>query len=201
MADLIASSSPFLEPLDYDNLSSDEQAFVDALITAGSAWIEKYCNRVFAAADYTDEVLDGNGWDSIFIDNPPINSLTDIDITCYNFDGGETTTTYLGTKFLFHAKSGEIKFKPATFISSPTIFVEGFQNIKITYNGGYAAVPDVIQMLCAEFVMQMFDPSILSDLLERERIGDYSYTRAKEYFDKVSFSKRQMLNSYKLRKV
>ena len=93
MANLISNTSAFLEVLDYNNLTTAEKALVDALITAGSEWIERYCNRIFLAAAYTDEAHDGNGWDSIFVKNPPINSLTDIDLVSQSRSTAVSNTT------------------------------------------------------------------------------------------------------------
>ena len=57
---LIANTSAFLNRLDYTNLNTLEQALIDRLITAFTKEIEAQCNRVFAAANYTEK-HDGDG--------------------------------------------------------------------------------------------------------------------------------------------
>ena len=37
--------------------------------------------------------------------------------------------------------------------------------------------------------------------LEREKLGDYSYSKGKDFIQHMPFSKKQILSSYKLRKV
>jgi len=200
---LIANTSTFLEMLDYANLTAAEQSAIDALISAASEYIEEQlCYRKFLAADYTDEKQDGNGWDSIFVKNIPLNSIVDIDLITYNAVTGDTETTTYGTaKFSSNTKTGEIRFKPDVQLETAKIFPEGFQNIHISYNGGYASVPQPIQMLCADFVIQMYNDEELVGALEREKLGDYSYSKGKDFIQHMPFSKKQILSSYKLRKV
>ena len=98
MANLIANSDPHLNPLDYNNLSAADMVQVDALITSGSEYIERYCNRVFASAVITDEEHNGNGFNSIFVRNPPITTLTQIEIiSAYSSTGSDTYDTHAAT--------------------------------------------------------------------------------------------------------
>ncbi len=201
MADLIANTSAFLNDLDYSNLPSNEQAQVDALIDVATEYIEKYCNRIFLQATYTDEIQDGTGEKSIFVANPPIQSLTDIDIIVQS-ESGDTTSTFLATKFDYESKTGEIRFKPDTFLNTAGgVFSKGFQNIKITYSGGWVAVPQSIQLIAAEFVKERFDPTLVEDTLEREKLGDYFYAKSKDFWKRLLATNRFILNSYKIRKV
>ncbi len=192
-----------MERLDFANLNAAEKAHVEALISVGTVEIERICNRTFLQATYTDEAHDGYGWDFIFVKNPPIVSLTDIDLITYNAVTGDTeTTTYAASKFTFHANTGEIKFKPDVTLSTAKLFPVGFQNIHITYSGGYAAVPQAIQMLCADFVIQMFDSKELDGaLIEKEKQGDEFISFGTDYFNRLPFSKKKILTSYQLRRV
>lgn len=192
---LITNSSPYLEKVDYNNLTTEEKALVDALITAGSDWIERYCNRVFTATDYTDEIHNGTGENCIFVKNPPINSLTDIDIV-----GTSSTTTYLATKFKYEPKTGEIQFK-LDADSDAHYFPEDFRNIQITYNGGFTTIPEAIKILVADFVVEYFDQKLKDELIEKEKIGDYFYAKGLNFYTKLSYPKKKLLTSYRLRRV
>ena len=135
MANLIANSDPHLNPLDYNNLSAADMVQVDALITTGSEYIERYCNRVFASAVITDEVHNGNGFNSIFVRNPPITTLTQIEIiSAYSSTGSDTYDTHAATKFLYDEQTGEINWKPGFWFGDTTggVFPKGFQNIMVT---------------------------------------------------------------------
>lgn len=202
MADLITNTSAFLEPLDYTNRSIAEKAIIDALITSASEIFEKHCNRIFLTDTYTDELQDGNGWDTIHVNNPPLTVLTDIDIVHRAFDGTNTTTTYTGSKFNIHINSGEIRFKPGDFLTtSGGLFAQGFQNVQITYVGGFSSVPKPIQRLAAKYVIQSFDPTEDVQGLQKERLGDYFYDRGKDFLNALLFNDKKELDMYKIRRV
>jgi len=205
MANLIANSDPHLNPLDYDNLSARDMVQVDSLITAGSEYIERYCNRVFASAVITDEVHNGYGFNSMFVRNPPITTLTQIEIiSAYSSTGSDTYDTHEATKFLYDEQTGEINWKPGIWFGDTTggVFPKGFQNVMATYTGGYSSVPEAVQLLCAEFVIEMYDSTLSSDGIDKEKLGDYFYSRSKDYFENVKvFKKKRILDSYRLRKI
>ena len=202
MANLITNASPFLEALDYTNRTTAQKATIDALITAASEFIELECDRTFLSATHTDEAHDGNDWNFIFVKNPPLTSLTDIDLITYNaVTGAVETTTLLATKFTVEENTGEITFKPDVVLDTAKIFPEGNQNIHITYVGGYAAVPEAIKMLTADFVIQMYAPEELEGALQKEKLGDYFYDKGNNFLERLSFSKRKILSMYKIRKV
>ncbi len=196
MAELILNTSAYLEPLEYSNRATEEKSFIDALISSGSEWIEKYCNRVFLSTAYIDEVQDGQGWDTIFPDNIPIVSLTSITI----IHSDTTSTTHLTAKFDINLKTGEIRFKRTADVCS-RLFPEGFRNVLLTYNGGFTTVPFTIQKLTADYVIQMFDPMLSVEGIEKERLGDYFYAKSKNYFEHLPFVNKKMLDQYKIRKV
>jgi hypothetical protein len=62
----------------------------------------------------------------------------------------------------------------------------GFQNIQVSYSGGYAAgtVPDPVQEACCELVALMHRASTTDSSKKSERLGDYAYTN----FDQVGGS-------------
>lgn len=203
MGSIITTASVYLEPLDYTNLSSSEQAYVDGLIDVAEDYLQnRFWNRQIAAADYTDEVQNGTGEPSIFVKNPPINSLTDIDIVTTSFNSATTTTTYAASKFDYNSKTGEIRFKPGSFLSEAGgIFEQGFQNVQITYNGGFSPVSATLKMLVAKFVIYSYDPSGLDDMIEKEKLGEYFYSKAVELIQKFPMSDKKLFDSYKIRRV
>lgn len=205
MATLITNSSPFLEPLDYANQDANAQANIDAQIIAGDEFLRKSLNRILLQDTYTDEKHDGNGRKSIFVSNPPIISLTDIDIVSTDFNGNETTTTLTATKFDLKLSTGEIRFKPGSFTSDgASWFTEGFQNIQITYSGGFVADSNSLkpmELVLAEFVIEMFDPNEAVTGIEKEKLGDYFYSRGTNAWDKLLVKHSQIMKLYKIVRV
>lgn len=200
---LLDSSSAFLEPLDYDNKTAAEKAYIDALILVGQTYLEDYCQRKFEAADYTDEVHNGSGDNALYVFNPPINTLTNIKIVdsfATSDSDSDLLTTRDDAEFLWDSRSGVIQFKPECL----TAFPEGFQNIRVTYNGGFAAASEEIRVMSylnAQFVIETFDPSEKVDITDRERLGDYFWAKTKDFAARFVSSNKRLLSMYKLWKI
>jgi hypothetical protein len=199
MSNLITTDSEFLNDLDYSNLNTADQAKVTALCSVATQLIQKECNRIFGAASYV-ELLDGLGNDSIFIKNPPINTLTDITII------SSEETVYDDSVFDFDAGTGEIWWDSRDVVDASQNYLGCFpcgrRNIQVTYNGGFEPVPPPIEMVAANLVMEMFDPSLAtSENMEMEKLGQYQYKRRKDAADKSIHTNRKILHLYKIRRV
>ena len=202
MPNLIESSDPLLGNLDFDNLGVGEQAQVNALALVATEWIERVCNRTFRKTVYTDETHDGNGELWIYIRNAPIITLTQVTIQESNFSGDSVSTDFAASKFDIKESSGKIRFKPNSFLASTTgLFSAGFQNILIDYTGGYIQVPEPIRLVASQFIMEMFDPSSIPQNIEKEKLGNYFLSKGVNYFSNLTFNTKQILNSYKQRRV
>lgn len=193
---ILTNSSPFLQSLDYSNMSNDEKALIDALIEVANDYLEKKeFNRIFSAADYIDEQSNGSGWNFFFVKNPPINSLTNVKVVTYYSDS-EDTTIYTSSALVYEASTGMIQFRNTNCIWPP-----GFQNIRVTYNGGFTTIPRAIEQIAANFVLQNYDPRLVVESLQKERIGDYFYDLGVHYFDRLPTSLKRMMSRYKLRPI
>jgi hypothetical protein len=204
---LLTNDSAFLEPLDYTNRSPAEKAYIDALIPVGQKYLEDYCKRLFEVTTYTDEVLNGTGGPMIFVKNPPIISLTELKII-WSFattdTGTDTINTYDDAELLWDAASGKVQFKPRGGSSRPSSFPDGFQNVKITYSGGYASTSadfSTLSYLNAQFVIETFDPSEKVGVIDREKLGDYFYARTKGYAEQFIANNKRILGLYRLREL
>ena len=195
---LIASTSPLLHRLDYSELDSDQQSVVDTLVDVASELIEKYCNRIFLAANYV-EVINGTGENYIIVKNNPVNSLTSI----------EFLDSVLGTwasvddaEFNYDGNLGQIWW--ATYSESTSkyrgVFPELLQNIRVTYNGGYTTVPMPVQMACAQMVEVMYDPTLGAGTIEKEKLGEYFYQLNTKHLANLLTDQNKMLALYRRRR-
>lgn len=193
---LITVTSPFLNELSYGTLPSADQAEIQALIEASSQLIEKFCGRNFAAADYV-ELHNGSGRDFLIVDNPPIISLDSIK---FIYAGDDTDEIIQSTDFGYLTGSGEIRWLPFSQNSSKFNggFFEGYQNIQITYRGGFETIPYPIQKACADLVKIMYDPAMHNAGLEKEKLGDYFYQMNVEKVGPLLSDNNKMLRLYKL---
>lgn len=106
---------------------TSDDGIISSTIDRALAETELYCGRIFAEAVYT-EYHDGDGSDSVLVDNFPIvsiASLHDDPDREYNADDLIDTDDYV-----FYANKGKIKLDGSVFSS-------GIKNIKIVYTAGY----------------------------------------------------------------
>ena len=202
MTNLIAPGDPLLADLDFNNLEAAKQAQLNALADTATTWIEKYCNRVFRRTVYNDEAHNGNSELWIYVNNPPIISLGTITIQETSFIGDSTSTDYAASKFDTKLGTGKIRFKPGSFLSSGGgLFSGGFQNILIDYTGGFDPVPEPVKLVASQFIIEMFDPSEDIRGIEKEKLGNYFYSKGSNYFQNLTFKTKIILDGYKLRRV
>lgn len=199
---LIEPGDPLLANLDFTNLEALEQAQIRALTEAATTWIEKYTNRVFRSTVYVDEAHDGNGELYIYVKNPPLITLTQVTIQETSFSGATTSTDFAASKFDTNTDTGKIKFKPGSFLSSgASKFTEGFQNVLIDYTGGFDPIPEPIKLVAAEFIVEMFDPSEKVGGIEKEKLGNYFYSKGTKFFEQLVYKHRHILDSYRILRV
>ena len=191
---LILNNSAFFYKM---NLQSADLSYIDALIEVATAQIEKYCNRIFAAATYA-ETLHGTGQNQIFIRNPPINTLTSV-----QFVADTTTTVTTSGNFVYKINEGEIRWDTNNVTSTSEYvgsFRAGYNNIIVNYDGGFTIIPDVIKYVCAEMVGQMFSPEESQEAVSAVRLGNYS-VKYKDKVTKTLFAYKSMLSMYRLHSV
>lgn len=176
--------------LDFANLSSEQQTLVDELILFAQELLEsKECNRKFEQ-DTFEEFQNGTDEAYIYIKNPPIDSITSIKQIAD--DGSETLLE--SDKYRYNANIGEICLLSGCFQL-------GCNNYEITYVGGFDPVPRPIKKLIADMVMEAFDPSTNDDIIDREKIGDYFYSKVTGFSKILLVNKRRITSQYRIWKV
>ncbi len=114
-----------------DNIKDETE--IKRLITAVQAVFERYCNRLFDEAIYT-EYYSGDGTDKLFVKNGPIYSVTTIH--------DDTDHAYGADTLVAATEYGTINDIYVQMYTSR--FAVGVNNIKIIYVAGYGdnlAVP------------------------------------------------------------
>jgi len=195
MGSLIENDSPYLNKLDYPNLNTREKALIDSLIPVFSQSLEKYLNRVIVAADYT-EYYDGDNANILYVNNPPINSLTSITVR------SSTDTVINGSNFELDSKAGIIRWKDYGLDSTADIigiFPRGYRNIKLIYNGGWVSVPEELQFIVAEAIIQVFDRREGFGQLENAKLGNQFFNFGKDHMQNLIMSNKKILSMYKRR--
>lgn len=168
------------------------------LITAAQADVERYCNRKFDVATYTER-FNGDSSGFNLLQNAPITSITSVSYLSRASDGTETATALSVGSYRFDLDSGELYLlprgltktvsydgigTPSTSWRKGTTFVPGWQNYQVVYVGGYGGtypMPADLQLAMYQFVDELFAPikngAAIDTSLASETLGDYSYTR------------------------
>jgi len=176
-------------------LAGAEAVHLTNLLTSASEMVEDYCNRLFTSTAYATEDQDGDGGRVIWVRNPPITALTSV----YVIDASGDDETVLAADLDHEPETGRITFDPEAD-SDFTWFPVGVQNVKITYTGGYAAIPDQVQTAVILVAMNLYGAgAVTNPTLKSERLGEYSYTRA-DMATQDPFTKtvRAMLGAYRI---
>jgi hypothetical protein len=164
MADLITTARAQQAP----GLASVDATYLATLIAVASTWIESDVNRTFAVTTYTDETYNGDGTSQIWLNQFPIVALTTMKVV--ESDG--TIQTIAGTEFDFNAATGEVHFK--RYANGYYVYFPlAFQNIKWTYQAGFATVPADVQDACARLVKWLYDRASKDGTVTSERLDEF----------------------------
>jgi len=172
---LLTATGPLLEDLEYNDLSTNDKARVDGLITSTQIFLEDYLNRKLELLTFTDEKHDGKADSSVLVKNPPIRSLTSIKV---RFDR-DTTTTFGPNYFEFTPETGEIEWSEYNITVADTesplyIFPRRHKNVLVTYDGGLDHYS--IKVAAAEMIKSMFEND-LNGAQVFEKLGNYAYKK------------------------
>jgi hypothetical protein len=142
---------------------------VNDFLAAAEAWVHSCCDRKFVASNYS-VTYNGTGGRRLYVKNRPINSLVSCSIVD---DGGAVETVNVSTDLTYESEAGAVEFGPDN-ASSYDIWPRGFQNINLTYNAGYAAIPDDVQeaVILRALVLYAASGSDMNAALGGQTVGE-----------------------------
>ena len=150
-------------------LAAVSSAVLTPLILAASEAVENECDRKFTPQTLT-ETYDGDGTNSLLLDNYPVASVTSVTIT----DDDDVATVILGAEFRIDSKTAEIQFKPSS-TADYTAFPVGFRNVSVVYVVS-AAIPEAVQQAVAETVSALYFHGTRDMGLSMEVMGSYTWS-------------------------
>ncbi len=130
-----------------------ENNLLVSLINRASSRMENYCGYNFKNREYT-EYQDGDGSPTVFTDNYPITSVSALWDDTERAFTDSTNDLIDSDDYLIYSKEGSIRL-----YNDETVFSKGYQNIKITYSGGYEASSpelDDLGQACLDWVLTMY---------------------------------------------
>lgn len=198
MASFIATNSPYLAKLRFSELEGNEKDLVTALIRSSSDFIQKLLNRTLDVTAHV-EYHDGDGGERILLRNVPVVSLTSVSFV------ESSTTTVDGANFRYEPNTGELRWEIYANITDTTNYIgyfpRGFRNIYVTYSAGYGNIPEPIQYITAQSVIQAFDRFEAEGQLDRVRIGNESYAFAENAMRDFVLRNSNIISMYRRRTV
>jgi len=144
---------------------------LEDLITRASAFVESYCNRIFASAGYT-ETRNGGGGQKFFLFNGPVTDVSSVSV-----DGAVVPPSPDPRTYGFVFDDLMVYIRPG---GSPGEFTKGIQNVTVCYAGGYATTPPDVAQACIELVAAKF--------AKRKRIDKSSETLGQQQTQAYSLS-------------
>ena len=159
---------------------------LEQLINSKSTQIAKYLGMENLNATSTTEYYDGDGSNKLFLKQFPVNSITSIyDDTDWQWEAQDLISSsdyrIVGHKYVV-LKDG--------------CFMNGTQNVKITYNAGWVIIPEDIKRVCIEEVIFAYEMATkhLIGMSSRNIANDGSV----QIFESgLMASTKQVLNKYK----
>jgi hypothetical protein len=163
-------------------IGSTDAAILSALIPRATKIAERFCGvDSFEDATYT-EYHDGECADRVVLKNIPVNSVTSAALVY-----GTASATIASTTYTFDPDTGELGFRgPSGHLAwdmglpygGGARFPAGFRGVRVTYNGGFSAVPADMTQAAAELVCLLYRNGNVNHAVQSESLGQYSYTRA-----------------------
>lgn len=150
-------------------------AFIATLATSVTASVKKYLRRNLEPVSYT-EIQSGNGKKTLQVRQPPVRSASPT-VYISSIQTWDATTTLAATDFRFDSDAGIFLRVDATLDgllhSNEAIWPEGNMNIRIDYDGGFAAVPDDVKMGAMIWAGMIFNRRKAAGISSRS-VGGYS---------------------------
>ena len=127
---------------------------IEDLIDRVSARIEKYCDRTFAEAIYT-EYYDGNGCDYMYTNQYPIVTVSGI---------YDDSSWVWGEDTLISGTTYRVSSNNRKILLYSSYFTPATENIKIVYTAGYTDIPYDIQQVCITEVLRTYKRKLEPDV-------------------------------------
>lgn len=157
-------------------MGSADAAVLSALIPRAQRIAERYCGvDSFEAADRV-EYHDGQGAGVLLLRNVPVNAVASASLL-----HGTASSTIDTSAYTFDPDSGEFGLRAPIDPwagGCRAVFPPGFRNVRVSYNGGYSAVPADMVQAGAELVVFLYRNGRTNQAMQSEQIGQYGYTRA-----------------------
>ena len=149
---------------------TSQDAFLNAMITRMSGFIERQCNRVFGIADYTEyyDADEANGG-VLNLKQGPLVSISHLYNDVTRAFGADTEID--AADFVFYSPEAMVQ------LLEDQCFDVGFQAIKILYRAGYTTIPDDLAQGCIDLIaFKFYQRAAGGGTISSKTLADASFT-------------------------
>ena len=164
----IATLAQIREDLKIPDASTDDDAFLSGTAVRVSGILEDYLDRKIEEEDISNEILDGDGTDTIRPKYRPVNSVSKL----------ETRSTLGASWTEVDSDDYEVDTGRGRIILVSGIFTAGRRTVRISYNTGYSTVPVSLVQACIHLVDLVYKDSGRGPEGGRRGVGSISLPAA-----------------------
>lgn len=147
--------------LNIQNTTND--ALLQLLITAASQYMMTYCGRTFQLTTYTNEAYNGTGNAMQMLLNSPVVAVSAVSVN------GIARTPFNQSSY-----PGGYRFDEDGIYAGCDfgVWCDGFQNVVVSYQAGYATIPYDLNFACIELVAKRYRDKDKSIVTQRSIAGE-----------------------------
>ncbi len=173
------------------SLKEADEAHLANLAAAACEAVERWCKRRFALTTYTDEVHDGDGTRTLFVDNFPVTEISGVTLA---EAGGEVEIA--ASDFEMRAATGELRLKEAAACGYAAL-PRGLGNVRVTYTAGSAEVGEDVVEAAAQLAAHLHGAALRAGGVRSERLGQISRSFREGDFGEIPGGVRALLAPYR----
>jgi hypothetical protein len=145
--------------------TSIDSTLAATLINSATDFLQRACCRIFREATFTNEYISGHGSSSIWLKNYPISSITSL--TYYDrYSAADIQTLVEDRDFYLDPDTGRLE-------CASGCWSRGMRNIRCTYVGGYATIPEDLKVLCEQLISYRINKKSVQGI-DSQGIGKYN---------------------------
>jgi len=166
--------------------SATDDTLLGVLLDAAEDMLRRYCDRLdgWSDAEFTEKI-DGSGRNTFIVTNTPV--FTSPSPVVVIRSSATSTETVDAGGYRFDTETGEFRYTGGAYwgfdfgwdadTHCPRGWPEGFQNIEVTYTGGYTTIPEALTQAAKDATLWLYYQRRDDKSMVSETRGAYSYTR------------------------